>query len=96
MTQLERLVQEHAIYKQFFIDYRDRPLNGPNEPYMCVSDRIKILGFEVVERLNRLDRDIMYYDPSWAHADEFLFTTDINSLKADRSDAGSHVVEKAT
>lgn len=102
MTQLERLVQEHAIYKAFFFQFLDmhegvgivyEHIKGESVPIRKIEHE-KSAAFNVVRRLRALDNGIMYCDPTWMNADKELFTKDIESLKSDSDYIGPHVSEE--
>lgn len=94
MTQLERLIQEHAIYKAFFEDYVDRPMNEPDKPFIHTLMLLKANAFNVIMALKKLDNGTVYCNPIWANADKTLFTIDIESLKTDTEYTGIHVGKK--
>ena len=66
---LERLIQEHAIYKSFFDNYLNRPRNNPQANH----NYIKAKAFDVVDSLNQLNNNVPYYDANWKDADKNLF-----------------------
>lgn len=70
---IERLQQEHAIYKEFFLQMKNRPHNP-----VQFHDYWKARLFEVLERIEKLDGGIAYFDPSWSDAKTVLFIIDID------------------
>lgn len=72
----ERLIQEHAIYKAFFDSFYNRSLTPT--PNINPVTLIKAEAFNVLDRLNRLNSNIPYYDPTWKNADSVLFTIVVN------------------
>lgn len=72
---LDRLIQEHAIYKQFFIDFKERPIPGVN-----FNQYIKAKAFDANERIEHLNDNIPYYDPAWENANTVLFPIVIDKV----------------
>ena len=74
-TSLDRLLQEHAIYKQFYLDIISRPIGNPN-----FSTYWKAKAFDVNERVQRLSDNIPYFDPAWENANTVLFPLAVNNI----------------
>jgi hypothetical protein len=75
INSIDRLVQEHAIYKQFFTDIINRPRNGGFSNYW------KVKAFDARDRIDNLDSNVPYYDPSWVDADTVLFSLTVGDVE---------------
>ena len=73
MTPIEILQQEHAIYKDFYESFINRPMNMPGQEVVHPMQRMRIAGSVLIERLDKLRKGQMYCDPTWANADKILF-----------------------
>ncbi len=72
---VDRLIQEHAVYKKFYSDIVARPQDGSS-----FNDYWKSKAFDLHERLQNLNDNIPYYDPAWENANAVLFPITVKNV----------------